>query len=161
VGDDVFGFIESQSDDAPAVPRYAPEKWSVRQVLNHVTDTERVRFSVAVVCARVGDADAVSWAAHVESSTPVLLYSKIMVHEVQTVRVSSKGQIAIPKEIRDRLGLSRGTDMVVRIQGDSVVLRKAPKDSWRKWAGRFAGSGLTEELAASRREEIVRDSQSS
>jgi AbrB family looped-hinge helix DNA binding protein len=83
-----------------------------------------------------------------------------MIHEVQTVRVSSKGQIAIPKEIRDKLGLSRGSDMVVRIQGDTVILHKAPKDSWRKWAGRFAGSGLTEELAASRREEIARDAQS-
>lgn len=80
-------------------------------------------------------------------------------HEVQTVRVSSKGQIAIPKEIRDELGLSQGSDMVVQIQGDTVVLRKAPKDSWRKWAGRFAGSGLTEELDASRRDEIARDSQ--
>jgi AbrB family looped-hinge helix DNA binding protein len=84
-----------------------------------------------------------------------------MMHEVQTVRVSSKGQIAIPKEIRDKLGLSQGSDMVVRIQGDTVVLQKAPKDNWRKWAGRFAGLGLTEELAASRREEIARDSQSS
>jgi hypothetical protein len=45
-------------------------------------------------------------------------------------------------------------------RSDAVVLREAPKDSWRKWAGRFAGSGLTEELAASRREEIARDAQS-
>ena len=77
------------------------------------------------------------------------------------MRVSSRGQIAIPREIRDKLGLSQGSDMVVRIQGDTVVLRKAPKDSSRKWAGRFAGAGLTEELAASRRGEIARDSKSS
>jgi AbrB family looped-hinge helix DNA binding protein len=83
-----------------------------------------------------------------------------MISEVQIVRVSSKGQIAIPKEIREKLGLSQGSDVVVRIQGDTVILRKAPKYSWRKWAGRFAGLGLTEELAASRREEIARDSKS-
>jgi hypothetical protein len=46
------------------------------------------------------------------------------------------------------------------IRGNSVVRDEAPKGSWRKWAGRFAGSGLTEELAASRREEIARCSQS-
>jgi len=62
--------------------RYAPEKWSIRQVLNHVTDTERAFAFRALwfargfdrdlpsydqeVAARGAQADSVSWAAHVE-----------------------------------------------------------------------------------------------
>src|ERR1700692_2181592 len=51
VGEDVVPIIESQLDDSLAlfagIPgeaslhRYAPDKWSIRQVLNHITDTER------------------------------------------------------------------------------------------------------------------------
>ena len=51
VGDDVVGAIERQLETSLALylgiseeksmHRYAPEKWSIRQVLNHVTDTER------------------------------------------------------------------------------------------------------------------------
>ncbi len=50
-GDDIRGIISEQLDDAMALfstiseeaslHRYAPDKWSIRQVLNHVTDTER------------------------------------------------------------------------------------------------------------------------
>src|SRR5581483_9109578 len=50
-GDDPVRSIEAQLQESPAflrsiseeksLHRYAPEKWSIRQVLNHVTDTER------------------------------------------------------------------------------------------------------------------------
>lgn len=62
--------------------RYAPEKWSIRQVLNHVTDTERAFAFRALWFARGFDpplpsydqdvaaagaaADAIPWAAHIE-----------------------------------------------------------------------------------------------
>src|SRR5271154_871936 len=49
--DDIVGVMESQLDDVGKVlasiseekslHRYAPEKWSVRQVLSHINDTER------------------------------------------------------------------------------------------------------------------------
>jgi|SRR6185436_16617381 len=50
--DDVLGAIESQSsetqralsaiDDVRGAFRYAPEKWSIKQVIGHLTDAERV-----------------------------------------------------------------------------------------------------------------------
>jgi len=40
------------------------------------------------------------------------------------VRVSSKGQIVIPKEVRVRHRLGRGTDLVLLESGDALVLRK-------------------------------------
>src|ERR1700753_1109700 len=50
-GDDAFAVIQSQLVEAEALfagiseekslHRYAPENWTIRQSLNHVTDTER------------------------------------------------------------------------------------------------------------------------
>ena len=50
-GDDPITVIENQLAECQALfskiseekslHRYAPDKWSIRQVLNHVTDTER------------------------------------------------------------------------------------------------------------------------
>ena len=74
-----------------------------------------------------------------------------------TARVSSKGRIAIPKPIRDQLGLKAGTDLAVRVEGGEVVLRKVAVDSWRQWEGRFEGTPLLEDLAEERRRERERD----
>ena len=43
---------------------------------------------------------------------------------MQIVKVSSKGQIVIPKEVRKRHRLSRDTDLVLLESGDALVLRK-------------------------------------
>ncbi|MRR11474.1 DinB family protein, partial [bacterium] len=50
-GDDVVGVMEAQLDDTAlfrgiseeaSLQRYAPGKWSIREVLSHINDTERV-----------------------------------------------------------------------------------------------------------------------
>ena len=43
--------------------------------------------------------------------------------EVATTKLSSKGQVVIPEEIRSRLGLEPGDQFVVVAQGDVVVLK--------------------------------------
>jgi AbrB family looped-hinge helix DNA binding protein len=40
-----------------------------------------------------------------------------------TTRMSSKGQVVIPEEIRDRLGLKAGTQFVVVGNRDAVILK--------------------------------------
>jgi AbrB family looped-hinge helix DNA binding protein len=40
-----------------------------------------------------------------------------------TTRLSSKGQVVIPEEIRDRLGLKEGTQFVVVGERDVVILK--------------------------------------
>jgi AbrB family looped-hinge helix DNA binding protein len=40
-------------------------------------------------------------------------------------RLSSKGQVIIPKAVRERHGWSAGVELEVDEQGDSVVLRRA------------------------------------
>lgn len=90
--DDVVGVLETQLDETLAflqgiseersLHRYAPEKWSIRQVLNHVSDTERVFLFRAFwfargfdsplpsfdekVSAGAAQADELSWDRHVE-----------------------------------------------------------------------------------------------
>lgn len=51
--------------------------------------------------------------------------------QAATTKLSSKGQVVIPEEIRKRLGLETGAQFVVVGEGDVVVLKalKAPKMS--------------------------------
>lgn len=43
---------------------------------------------------------------------------------IELTRVSDKGQIVIPKEIRDKLNFTEGTKLIVLGTGDSVVLQR-------------------------------------
>ena len=43
---------------------------------------------------------------------------------MHTLRVSSKGQIVIPKDVRKRHRLDRDTDLVLLEEGDTLILRK-------------------------------------
>ena len=43
----------------------------------------------------------------------------------QPTRLSTKGQLIIPKEIRERHGWTPGMELLVEDHGDSVILRRA------------------------------------
>ena len=65
-----------------------------------------------------------------------------------THRVGTKGQVVIPKELRDRMGIEPGDEVNFWIDGDHVALgRAADRPGLR---GRFAGSALTSVLEAER-----------
>jgi uncharacterized damage-inducible protein DinB len=98
-GDDIADVLRSQLDECltffsriteeKSRHRYAADKWSIRQVLNHLTDTERLFTFRALWFARGFDtplpsfdqnvavagaqADQISWAAHVEEFRHVRL----------------------------------------------------------------------------------------
>lgn len=98
-GDDAVAAIESQLEESLALfagiseetslRRYAPDKWSIRQLLNHVTDTERAfafralwfarGFEIPLpgydqnIAAAGAAADKFAWAAHVEEFRRVRL----------------------------------------------------------------------------------------
>lgn len=82
---------------------------------------------------------------------------------MQLVTMSTKGQIVIPKEVRDRAGLAPGDRVEVRIEGTTIILRRSdPRpgsdaDDWRRWRGLLRGSGATTDLEREHREEISRD----
>jgi AbrB family looped-hinge helix DNA binding protein len=52
-------------------------------------------------------------------------------------RITSKGQITIPQEIRNQFSLLPGTDVEVIAEKSKVLIVKArPKNAFSKWVGR-------------------------
>ncbi len=41
-------------------------------------------------------------------------------------RITSKGQVTVPKVVRDALGIKEGDDIVFRVEGDRAVLARTP-----------------------------------
>jgi antitoxin PrlF len=69
-----------------------------------------------------------------------------------TAKVTSKGQVTIPKKIRERLGVQAGEAIGFEERGGMLVVRKvvrkSPFDKWMGWLGRLKGK---------RSDEIVRE----
>src|SRR5712691_130482 len=107
----------SEISEEKSLYRYAPEKWSIRQVLNHITETERAFTFRALwfargfdtplpgydqdIAARGAEAGRVSWAAHVE--------------EFRRVRLSTISLFAnMPSEAWIRSGIASDKPFTVR-----------------------------------------------
>jgi AbrB family looped-hinge helix DNA binding protein len=52
---------------------------------------------------------------------------------MEQVTISSKGQVAIPKAVREALNLVAGTKLTLDVQGQDIVLKKEP--AWKKLNG--------------------------
>ena len=51
--------------------------------------------------------------------------------------VAERGQITLPKAVRDALGLAKGTQLKVELDGGRIILRKNVDDALSKLRGRF------------------------
>jgi hypothetical protein len=126
-GEDIVGYLASQLEETmpflsgiseeKSLHRYAPEKWSIREVLNHVNDGERLFVyrafwfargfdtplpsfdqEVSVVAAK---ADEVPWAEHVE--------------EFRGLRLATLSFFRnLPAEAWDRKGIASDNPFTVR-----------------------------------------------
>ncbi len=73
---------------------------------------------------------------------------------IPTVRVTEKGQITIPKELRDALGIGAGTEVEFERRKDTIVVRKSDRrpSRGRQLAERLKGRGdvamTTDEIMA-------------
>ncbi len=69
-------------------------------------------------------------------------------------RVSSKGQVVIPQQVRERLDFTEGSELEIEVGDACVVLRKARSSSaWRAWQGKYSGVDLTKALKEDHRAE--------
>ncbi len=80
-----------------------------------------------------------------------------------THRVGVKGQVVIPKPIRDELGIVPGDEVVFEAVGNEVRVRRREDDDEARRAriaaltGMLADGATTDDLMAARREERERE----
>ena len=111
-----LSMFEAISEDR-SMHRYRADKWSIRQLLNHVTDTERAfafralwfgrGFSSPLegfdqdIASRAAEADLISWKDHVE--------------EFQRVRLATLSLYEnLPMDAWQRHGVASGNPVTVR-----------------------------------------------
>lgn len=72
------------------------------------------------------------------------------------IKISSKGQIAIPKEIRERIRLKKDMKLEVKTEDDKILLLPV-RDDWRNLEGMLKGTDVLKELEKEHRRETERD----
>ncbi len=74
------------------------------------------------------------------------------------VKLSSKGQVVIPRDVRDALGLKKGTRLQLTVRDGAVILQRADAVSpLGAVYGRYAGENLLEALEQEHRQEVAAD----
>ena len=71
----------------------------------------------------------------------------VEVRKAARMRVTSKGQVTIPKAIRDRAGMPAGSEVDFRLEGETVIVERVKS---RKRGGMTRGEKLVEGLRGSR-----------
>ncbi len=72
------------------------------------------------------------------------------------MKVTARGQITIPKEIRDQFGIGPGTAVEFEVISGAVTLKRTPtKIDFAKWRGYCADS--LKELGYSSADEFIED----
>lgn len=62
--------------------------------------------------------------------------------------VAERGQITLPKAVRDALGLTKGSVLKVELEGSRIILRKSVDDAISRARGRFKLDGFESTDAA-------------
>ena len=70
------------------------------------------------------------------------------------VKASSKGQIVIPKEIREKLGIKPGKRILLRLVDEHAEITPLPDDPIKEMRGVLkGGKSLSKELLAERKKD--------
>jgi AbrB family looped-hinge helix DNA binding protein len=74
-----------------------------------------------------------------------------------TVKLSSKGQLVIPKPIREALGLKKGTRFHVDVADGKIILEPETSPPIDALYGKYAEADLLSDLEGEHRQELHRD----
>jgi AbrB family looped-hinge helix DNA binding protein len=78
------------------------------------------------------------------------------------VTTSSKGQVVIPKEVRDRVGINTGTKVMVKAVDDHVEIHPLPENPVEFYFGIFKnGSSMTKALLKERKRDALHEDKKS
>jgi AbrB family looped-hinge helix DNA binding protein len=67
--------------------------------------------------------------------------------ETLDITLAERGQIVIPKEARDAMGLKAGCKLQIRIEGGRLVIEKKVSLDLSRWIGQGLDDGLTRDQA--------------
>lgn len=65
------------------------------------------------------------------------------------ITLAERGQIVIPKEARDALGLKPGAKLQISVEGGRLVIEKKVQLDLSRWVGSAVDDGLTSDEALS------------
>ncbi|MGD9050030.1 MAG: AbrB/MazE/SpoVT family DNA-binding domain-containing protein [Anaerolineae bacterium] len=69
-------------------------------------------------------------------------------------RLSSKGQLVIPKAVRQALDLRPGTPIHVRVKDKEIILQPLGVSQIEALYGKYAGTDLLDDLEVEHRQEL-------
>ena len=69
--------------------------------------------------------------------------------EAIDITLAERGQIVIPKEARDALGLKAGARLQLQVEDGRIVIEKRVKLDLARWVGKAVDDGLTTSQALS------------
>jgi len=69
--------------------------------------------------------------------------------ETQDITLAERGQIVIPKEARDALGLKPGAKLQISLDGNKLVVEKKVSLNLSRWVGKAVDDGLSRDQALS------------
>lgn len=71
--------------------------------------------------------------------------------------LSTKGQIVIPKAIRDSLKLKSGAKLVINVEGDRIIIQPIKENLADRLYGKYRGVDLLGDLRQEHQQELGRD----
>ncbi len=69
--------------------------------------------------------------------------------QTQDITLAERGQIVIPKEARDALGLKPGCKLQISLDGNRLVVEKKVSLDLGRWVGKAIDDGLSRDEALS------------